>query len=247
VRTRHAGDLDAAARTFEAAGHPVLRVLADEDGLGSEFFRWEFGTAVAGLALGVNPFDEPNVRDAKARTEQQLDTRARRGSFQIRPPFDRKEGYSRREHRITVANANAEPREGRYFALLDYLPADGRRTMIVERLRGALRARTLAATTYGVGPRYLHSTGQYHKGGPNTGFFVLLTSADDSVTAVPDAGYSFSVLKQAQALGDFDALAAAGRDVVHYHVDDPAADFSETLERLLGHLQQEPRAPDPVG
>jgi hypothetical protein len=84
-----------------------------------------------------------------------------------------------------------------------------------------------------VGPRYLHSTGQFHKGGPNTGIFVLCTAADASATPVPGAGYTFSALKQAQALGDFDALVANGRSVVHYHLEDPTADFSVTLERLM--------------
>lgn len=236
VLTRGTGDLDATARTLESAGHPVLRLSVEDDGLGAEFFRWEFGTAIAAVALGVNPFDEPNVRDAKDRTRAQLETRARVGDFRIDPPFERKRGYGRREHRPFVTASDSGPAPGRYLALLDYLPTDVRRPIVIERLRGAIRARTRAATTYGVGPRYLHSTGQYHKGGPNTGMFVLLTAADASVTPVPNTDYTFSALKEAQALADFDALVAAGRDVVHYHVDDPASDFSETLERILGHL-----------
>ena len=123
-----------------------------------------------------------------------------------------------------------------YLALLDYLPSDPRRADLVAQLRSALRAHDRTVSTYGVGPRYLHSTGQYHKGGPNTGRFVLLTAADASATPVPGTDYTFSTLKQAQALGDFDALVAAGRDVVHYHIEDPSADFSETLENLLRHL-----------
>jgi hypothetical protein len=99
-------------------------------------------------------------------------------------------------------------------------------------MRGALRQRTRIATTYGVGPRYLHSTGQYHKGGPNTGMFLLITAADASATPVPGTDYTFSALKYAQALGDFDALAAAGREVIHYHLEDPTADFSAELEKV---------------
>jgi hypothetical protein len=233
------GDLDAAARTLESAGHPVMRVDGALEHLGGHFFQWEFATAVAGVGLEVNPFDEPNVRSAKERTAQQLETRRRTGSFRIDPPFVTRRGYSRREHGdVTSTSA------GRYLALLDYLPADWRRPTIIERLRGALRRRSGLATTYGIGPRYLHSTGQYHKGGPNTGLFVLLTAADASTTPVPGTDYSFSALKQAQALGDFDALVAAGRAVIHYHVADPAADYSETLERILQQLRgdAEPRA-----
>jgi hypothetical protein len=103
----------------------------------------------------------------------------------------------------------------------------------VGRLRSALRRRARLATTYGVGPRYLHSTGQFHKGGPNTGVFLLFTAADATATPVPGAGYTFSTLKQAQALGDFEALAAADREVVHYHFDDPAIDPVQAFERVL--------------
>jgi len=225
----------ALARDLEAAERPVFRIQTTSADLGAEFFRWEFATAVAGAALGVNPFDEPNVRDAKVRTEAQLDARRATGRFRIEPPFDRRQGYLRRAHQ-RPPDASPPPHLGPYLAILDYLPADPRRLELVRALRGALRARAETVSTHGIGPRYLHSTGQYHKGGPNTGRFLLLTAADASATPIPGLDYSFSTLKQAQALGDFDALAAAGRDVVHYHVEDPSADFSETLERILQHL-----------
>lgn len=224
------------ARNLERAGRPVFWIAATPRDLGGEFFRWEFATAVAGAALGVNPFDEPNVREAKQRTKAQLDARRLTGAFKIDPPFERGPGYSRRAHE----RSGGDPGAGRYIAILDYLPADPRREALMRRLRGALRAGNRLATTHGVGPRYLHSTGQYHKGGPNTGAFVMLTAADASATPVPDADYTFATLKQAQALGDFDALAAAGRDVVHYHIDSPSADFTETLERILGQLGARP-------
>ena len=103
---------------------------------------------------------------------------------------------------------------------------------MIRRLRAALRQRGPMATTYGVGPRYLHSTGQYHKGGPNTGVFLLLSAADEHATPVPDMSYTFSTLKHAQALGDFDALVSANRHVIHYHFDDPTADFAAELEKV---------------
>ena len=230
--TGDTGDLDASARTLEAAGHPVFRIMTTTASLGREFFRWEFATSVAGAALEVNPFDEPDVRAAKDRTAAQLAAWRETGSFRLDPPFTTHRGYARREH--VAAGQDAA---GRYLAILDYLPADWRRPTIIERLRGAVRHRTKLATTHGLGPRYLHSTGQYHKGGPNTGTFVLLTAADETTTAVPGTDYSFSSLKQAQALGDFDALVAAGRDVIHYHIDDPSADYSDTLERVLKQLR----------
>ena len=220
------------ARDLERAGHPVFRIETTPDDLGAEFFRWEFATAVAGAALALNPFDEPNVRDAKTRTAAQLAAKAAHGAFRIDPPFVKGEGYSRRESRATHAAGSRR----RYIAILDYLPADSRRQSLMSDLRAALRRRTGLATTHGIGPRYLHSTGQFHKGGPNTGIFVLLTATDATVTPVPGTDYTFSTLKQAQALGDFEALTANGRDVVHYHLDDPLADFGDTLERLLGQL-----------
>jgi glucose-6-phosphate isomerase len=215
---------------FKRAGHPVFRIETTTEDLGAEFFRWEFATAVAGAAMGINPFDEPNVREAKQRTQAQLDIQRSRGAFQIDPPFERGRGYSRREVRPAPAD---EPRTGRFVALLDYLPQDPERLESFGRLRAALRRRAGTATTHGIGPRYLHSTGQYHKGGPNTGVFLLLTAADAGATPVPGTDYTFSTLKQAQALGDFEALAAAGRHVVHYHIDDPLSDYAEELDRVL--------------
>lgn len=229
------GGIAKLARDLEKAGHPVFMIEASPTNLGAEFFRWEFATAVAGAMLAVNPFDEPNVREAKSRTLSQLVVRASTGAFRLEPPMERGAGYSRREHRPeTPAPADRH----RYLAVLDFLPADPKRTALFDTFRARIRQHLGLATTYGVGPRYLHSTGQFHKGGPNTGIFVLLTGADSSATPVPDAGYTFSVLKQAQALGDFDALVANGRQVVHYHMDDPTAEFAQTLEKLIAGLKR---------
>jgi len=218
---------------LERAGRSVLHISSSPMELGAEFFRWEFATAVAGAALAMNPFDEPNVREAKLRTQAQLDAKVAHGLFRLEPPFERGEGYSRREFR--PAWQPSSPRR-RYLAVLDYLPVDDRRPALINRLRATIRKRSGLATTYGVGPRYLHSTGQFHKGGPNSGVFVLLTAADATATPVPGMPFTFSSLKQAQALGDFEALVANGREVVHYHLDDPTADFTIVLERLLDRL-----------
>jgi glucose-6-phosphate isomerase len=224
-------DVHEAIQRLAAAGHPTFEIEMAPDDLGGEFFRWEFATAVAGAALGINPFDEPNVKDAKMRTQAQLDARRTQGMFKIDPPFVRGQGYSRREH-LRDGDGD-EARAGRYVAILDYLPHEPKRAEVIARLRGALRRHTKLATTHGIGPRYLHSTGQYHKGGPNTGLFLLFTAIDESVSAVPGTDYTFSALKFAQALGDFEALSAAGRHVVHYHIEDPAADYSAALESVL--------------
>ena len=216
-----------------AAGHPVLIIETNPGQLGAEFFRWEFATAVAGAVLGVNPFDEPNVRSAKERTQSQLQAYAATGALRMDPPLTGNSVVL--ERTVTPAQASATE-AGRYVAILDYLPLDSGRGAAIAQIRGDLRRRTGHATTHGIGPRYLHSTGQYHKGGPNTGIFVLLTAADRTTTEIPESGYSFSTLKQAQALGDFDALAAAGRTVMHFHVTDPEADFAAMLDELTSRV-----------
>jgi glucose-6-phosphate isomerase len=226
IVTPDSPDVRKAAAALESAGHPVFTIETTANQLGAEFFRWEFATAVAGAVLELNPFDEPDVRGAKARTQAQLDAQRATGAFKIDPPFEKGPGYSRRE----VAG-DATTRS--YLAILDYLPAQPGRAAVIERLRAALLTRGTIATTYGVGPRYLHSTGQYHKGGPNTGIFLLMTAADASATPIPGASYTFSTLKHAQAFGDFDALAGAGRRVIHNHIEDQTADFAAELEKVV--------------
>jgi glucose-6-phosphate isomerase len=218
------GGQEAVRQSLVSAGHPVLSWTASPTGIGGEFFRWEFATAVAGIVLDVNPFDEPNVRDAKARTTSLLSALP----LTVTPPLVLRHGVWSRAHTPGV-----DDRAGGFIAILDYLPADDRRAGVIAHVRRTLRARTTAATTYGAGPRYLHSTGQYHKGGTNNGFFLLLTGADATATPVPGQPYTFATLKHAQALGDYDALCANGRHVIHLHVNDPHADFSQALASLI--------------
>jgi len=234
VHERAATDTVNMAAKLKAADHAVFEIHTSPDDLGAEFYRWEFATAVAGLMIGVNPFDEPNVKAAKESTARQLETRRTKGAFQFDPPFHREHGYARRE--LTAAPPAEGTPPGRYLAILDYLPRDPKRAPIIARLRQALRRRARLATTHGFGPRYLHSTGQFHKGGPNTGTFLLFTAVDASATPVPGSDYTFSVLKYAQALGDFEALADAGRAVIHYHFEDPAVDPSVELEKVVKGL-----------
>jgi glucose-6-phosphate isomerase len=199
--------LDALERT----GFPVLRLSMRHDGLGAEFFRWEFATAVAGAALGINPFDEPNVAEAKEKTKALLAFYAANGRLDDDPPPPSAN---------VVSAAIASVRPGDYIAFLSYLPGESDIQQTLDEIRVELRARTRAATTFGLGPRYLHSTGQYHKGGPDTCVAFVLTADDETSTPIPDAGYSFSVLKRAQALGDVQTLEAHGRRVVRLHLRD---------------------------
>jgi glucose-6-phosphate isomerase len=212
-------------QALEAAGHPVLRLSTRVDGLGAEFFRWEFATAVAGGALGINPFDEPNVAEAKEKTRSLLAGYAEQGSFD---ESTAKTGAALAAEVRSTVDALTPPD---YMAFLSYLPADDKLERAIATIREQIRARTKVASTFGVGPRYLHSTGQYHKGGPNQAVAIVLTADDETNTAIPEAGYSFSILKRAQALGDIQALKAHGRRVVHIHL--PSADEAP---QMLTHL-----------
>ncbi len=224
---------------LEAAGHPVLRLTTRIDSLGAEFFRWEFATAVAGAALGINPFDEPNVSEAKDKTRALLASFASAGSLPDAAPAAEDDRVAVFSSRFAAATPSAVVRSavdsltpGDYVAFLSYLPADGDVASAVGEVREAIRARTHAASTFGVGPRYLHSTGQYHKGGPNKALAFVITADDGSSTAIPEAGYSFSVLKRAQALGDVETLDAHGRRTVRIHVKE-AGRAAQTIAQLF--------------
>ena len=205
--------VEADFHAIEGAGHPVLRLTMRSDALGAEFFRWEFATAVAGAALEINPFDEPNVQEAKDRTKALLAQFAQRGALQDTPPDEP-------ESTRALAALVRQLAPPQYLGILSYLPVETDTLEAIAEFRAAVRDRRQVATTLGVGPRYLHSTGQYHKGGPDTGTFLVITGEDETATRVPDAPYTFSVLKRAQAIGDLQALQAHSRKAVRLHVAD---------------------------
>lgn len=236
---RDAPDTDR-LRALEDAGHPVLWLSSRIDGLGAQFFQWEFATAVAGAVLGINPFDEPNVAEAKQKTNALLGTFARDGALPEPAPRASSAGvtvsspdFGGTSPSTVVAAALASLRPGDYVAFLSYLPATAGIEAAVGNIRQGIRTRFKTATTFGVGPRYLHSTGQYHKGGPNTAVAFVLTNEDTSHTAIPETGYSFSVLKRAQALGDAQALEAHRRRVVHIHLKGGLDQAARGLEQVF--------------
>jgi glucose-6-phosphate isomerase len=235
---RDAPDKDALA-LLHAAGHPILHLTTRLDGIGAEFFRWEFATAVAGAALNINPFDEPNVAEAKEKTRTLLSAHAANGptgQTTLLAQSNDVEVFTRAfagdSPAALIRAALSEVKPGDYVAFLSYLPAESAIGNAIADIRGAIRRKTRAATTFGVGPRYLHSTGQYHKGGPNTPLLFLITAEDATATPIPEAGYSFSVLKHAQALGDYETLEAHGRRVVRLHVK-KGRDAAEVLEGIF--------------
>ena len=166
---------------LEAAGHPVLRLSTRVDGLGAEFFRWEFATAVAGAALGINPFDEPNVSEAKEKTKALLGAYATSGRLPEPAPSASSakldayasDGGDSPAAIVRAALRSIAPHDYVAFLRTCRLPPTSKRA--IEEIRNGIRARYRSASTLGVGPRYLHSTGQYHKGGPNTVVTFVIT------------------------------------------------------------------------
>ncbi len=216
--------LDGHLKELQAAGHPVFRItLKDPFDLCAEFFRWEVATATAGALLEVNPFDEPNVQEAKDNTAKLLHA--------SRPGVPRADRTPDSEQDALAAHL-AQAKPGDYLALLAYLPSSAEVSVQLQALRSLIRDRLKIATTVGYGPRYLHSTGQLHKGGPGTGLFILITGDDREDLAIPGEPYSFGALKNAQALGDFQALKGRGRRVIRLHVDDKASEILEHLTRV---------------
>ena len=237
---------ETALEVLAAAGHPVLRWrLRDRASIGEEFLRWEIATATASAILEVDPFDEPNVTEAKQATQAVLE-RDRAGA--AAHGGDRSvhlEVPARDRARLTAAmNGRTDPaswaaalltlaRPGDYFAVLAYLHRTPELHERLQRLRLAARAGTRVATTLGYGPRFLHSTGQLHKGGPDTGIFLQLTADEGPDLPVPDAPYSFGQLIRAQAAGDYEVLERRGRRVVHMHLGtEPGAALDEIIEAL---------------
>ena len=192
---------------LEAAGQPVVRLpYSDAAQLPAEFARWEIATAIAGHILGVQPFDQPNVQDAKDATARVLAAPA--------PP----------PQTPPLAEVLSSLQAGDYLALLAYLPRTPEHAETLQNLRLLLRDRHGVATTVGFGPRYLHSTGQLHKGGPPSGVFVQIVRDEPVDAPVPGKPYTFAQLKAAQAQGDLEALLARGRRVARVTMEELAAE-----------------------
>lgn len=247
-------DVEKKLKALERAGHPVVRIgLKDKLDLGREFFRWEIATATAGALLGINPFDQPNVQESKDNTDRLLAQFRSQRRFGDLVPIAESEGvkfYCNATTRARLEKTKPprgpsltsdylaafldQARPGDYVALMPYLdPSTGPKPLLRSirmRFRDALRL----ATTLGFGPRYLHSTGQLHKGGANNGLFIQITADDLEDLAIPGEPYSFSVLKQAQALGDLESLESKNRRVVRFHL---GKDAQGGLDQLLTEVQ----------
>jgi transaldolase / glucose-6-phosphate isomerase len=223
-------------RAIERSGHPVLRImLNDKLDLGREFFRWEIATAVASSLIGVNAFDEPNVSESKANSGRLLKVLST-GKAPERKPVAKAPGIAvfanlppNNEGRLKTLTSKDTPKQimatqlsrvkpGGYVAILAYLPPSAAVGKMLQQLRISLRDRLGVATSVGYGPRYLHSTGQYHKGGPAVGGFVLITTKARRKLAIPGQPYTFGTLIQAQALGDLEAIGSRQLPALHFEL-----------------------------
>jgi len=195
---------DKAVAALVAAKQPVIEIrLPDVYALGGEFLKWEIATAAVGYLLAIDPFDQPNVQESKDNTVRLLKAHAEQGAL---PDQGDALSTAAADFAAKLLRHLKRTRRGDYVVLSAYLTRTPAREKLLRDLQAAIRDRFGVATTVGYGPRFLHSTGQLHKGGANTGVFVQFTAADPVDVAVPGEAYTFSVLKQAQALGDYEAL-----------------------------------------
>lgn len=216
-------------RNLADAGHPVVIIrLQDRYDIGQEMMRWEIATATAGAVLEINSFDQPNVQESKDITKRILKSVAEAGGLQL--DSDTTDDTTQAESLLEfLSQAN----EHDYIAIQAYLPQSSELDMLLRKLRLELRERYRTATTVGYGPRYLHSTGQYHKGGPNTGLFVQLVAEASEDAQVPGRDYSFDVLCSAQSRGDLEALQAHGRRTIRINLgSNPAAKLRSLADAM---------------
>jgi transaldolase/glucose-6-phosphate isomerase len=242
----HDGKLDA----LEKAGHPVVRiVLKSIDHIGQEFFRFEIATAVAGSILGINPFNQPDVEDAKIKTRDLTAAYEKNGSLPAETPaatLDGVELYTddKNAGALRKAGANGDlnswikahlgrAKAGDYVALLAYIERDGGHIDALQKMRMAVRDGKHVATCAEFGPRFLHSTGQAYKGGPASGVFLQITADDASDLAVPGQKASFGVIKAAQARGDFGVLTERGRRALRVHLKGDLATGLAALDKAI--------------
>jgi transaldolase / glucose-6-phosphate isomerase len=221
--------------TMERAGQPVVRIsVSDLYNLGQEFFRWEIATAVAGSIIGINPFDQPDVEASKVATKKLTEEYERSGSLPAETPIFEAEGIKlfADESNAKALNSAVGNRSlishlklhldrlqpGDYFAMLAYIEMNDPHQRKLQWVRHMVRDTKRVATCLGFGPRFLHSTGQAYKGGPNTGVFLQITCDDAIDLPVPGQKYTFGIVKAAQARGDFEVLAERGRRALRVHL-----------------------------
>ncbi len=241
---------DAAIHALENAGHPVVRIgVEDPMDLGGEFFRWEIATAVAGSILGIDAFNQPDVEASKIKTRELSEEYAKTGKVREEIPVSEGGGVKlftddKNADDLSRAALTPEPVDylrahlsrfevGDYFALTAYVAMNEENHGLLEEIRHLVRDSRTVATTLGFGPRFLHSTGQLHKGGPNSGVFLQITSDDAFDLAIPGETYTFGTLKGFQAQGDFAVLVERDRRALRVHLGPDVADGLRKLKALV--------------
>jgi len=248
IRPRDEADepLDRFVQELQKTGEPLITILMeDRFDLGQEFFRWELATATAGAILGINPFDQPNVQESKDNTNRLLTHIRETGKLHLPPPA-LEEGPLRFYAMKAAPSAQqclkaffSQARPGDYISLQAYVPETPAMTESLQAIRQRLRDTRGLATTLGYGPRFLHSTGQFHKGGPNTGLFLQLTADDFEDAPIPGTPYTFGIFRQAQAQGDLEALRKHRRRVLRIHLGSNALGGLEALSQVLKEALKE--------
>jgi transaldolase/glucose-6-phosphate isomerase len=221
----------------------VRIAVTDRYHIGQEFFRWELATAVAGSILGINPFDQPDVEASKDKTRELTTAYDKSGALPPETALLEDSGLTlfadtRNSKAFEKAGSLVgclaahfgQIREGDYCALLAYVERNKLHRDALQEIRALIRDRKRVATCLGFGPRFLHSTGQAYKGGPNTGVFLQITCDDPADLQVPDQKYTFGTVKAAQARGDFEVLAERGRRVLRIHLGPHVASGLTTLK-----------------
>jgi transaldolase/glucose-6-phosphate isomerase len=224
------------------AGHPVIKIdLKNKFALGAEFFRWELATAAAGRIINVNPFNEPNVSESKKNSKELLNEWKDKGSFGEGDPVINQNGISiyydtEADWAPKVKNLPAFlnsftklSKSPDYLAMLAYFLQTPERHRLLQQIRIKLRNKLKVATTLGYGPRYMHSTGQFHKGGPNKGVFIMFTYEAENDLPIPGKDYGFATLQRAQALGDFRSLNDKNRRVIRVHL---GSNIEQSLKKI---------------
>ncbi len=242
---------DSKVDALEKAGHPVVRIgIGDTYDLGQEFFRWEIATAVAGSILRINPFNQPDVEASKIATKNLTSEYEKSGSLPSEKPVLEDKGvklFTDEKNANELAKLAGSDKSlvgylkahfsrikaGDYFALLGYIQMSEAHEQALQKVRHAVRDKKLVATCLGFGPRFLHSTGQAYKGGPNSGVFLQLTCDDAKDLAVPGQRYTFGIVKAAQARGDFQVLTERGRRALRVHLGPDLDAGLHTLEAAV--------------
>jgi transaldolase / glucose-6-phosphate isomerase len=238
---------DAAIDALETAGHPVVRIIVDNIyHLGQEFFRWEIATAVAGSVIGINAFNQPDVEASKIETKKLTSEYEKSGKLPDETPFFEGDAIKLYADEKNTENLKGKPRlaevlkahlgrlgPGDYFALLAYVTMNDANEKALQTIRVAVRDKKKVATVLGFGPRFLHSTGQAYKGGPNSGVVLQITCDDPFDLPVPGQKYTFGTVKAAQARGDFAVLAERGRRALRVHLGKDVASGLATLTKAV--------------